>query len=83
MPSERVELTGTPVQVTDGSETAYISCKKGIFFWADSPVQPTDLSVFHEDSKMSVNPPFQIWVWNGATGMSVVVSKRTAASQTS
>ncbi|BBW23135.1 TPA: hypothetical protein SCS19_004129 [Enterobacter kobei] len=78
MATEIIQLTGDPVQLTSGSETAFISAINGEFCWSDSDDKPVALTISHSEMKMSVNPPFKIWAWSPATGVMVIVTKRDA-----
>ena len=77
MSSQNIKLSAEPVQLTNGSETAYVSCG-GIFYFADSASKPADLSVCHVASQLTINPPYQIWAWSGAPGVTITISKQSA-----
>jgi len=68
-------LSTTPVKITDGTETAFISCRAGDFRFSDSDTMPVNIEESHSVSALSVNPPFVIWVWAGSADR-VSVSKR-------
>ncbi|MFW0766707.1 hypothetical protein ACN0IV_12790 [Trabulsiella odontotermitis] len=76
MSTSKVKIGPTPVQVTDGSVNAFITCKNR-FLFADSPVAPTDLTAFHSAYELSVNPPYQIWVWSSLAEDTLVVTSQT------
>jgi len=77
MSTERITLTQTPVQITTGEETAYISSHGGTYCLIDSDTQPTDLSIGHAETKSTITPPFVIWAYSTSrTGTDVSISKR-------
>jgi len=78
MTTEKITLTDVPVQLTSGSETAYVSCPGSHFCFADSAAAPTELTTAHVDSKVSINPPFQIWAWSLTGDVQIIVSKQSA-----
>lgn len=69
-------LTEKPVKITDGNETAFISCRNGDFRFADSDIEP-DTAASHSTDRLSVDPPYIIWIWAGSA-TTVSVSKRKA-----
>lgn len=80
MSTETINLTGKPVQITSGSEYAFIKSEDGrVFKFADSDDEPVDTNAFQTVTELSVYPPFVIWVWSGnGFGVQVSVSKRSA-----
>lgn len=77
MSTVKVIIDKTPQQITDGSVTAYITSSDA-FYFADSPVAPTDLTAGHRNTELSVNPPFQIWAWHPTKTVVLVVTSQTA-----
>lgn len=72
--SDRIAVTRTPVQVTDGTNSAHITVTDGFVEYADS----ADSAAWHRaDRVMSVFSPWVVWlrVASGSDG-AAVVSKR-------
>lgn len=79
MTTERITLTQTPVQITTSEETAWVAADQGVFRFADSDTQPTDLTVSGARAEATFGTPFVIWIWAGSgMGTTVTVMKRTA-----
>jgi len=77
MTTETIDLTSDPVQITTGTESAYVSADEGVFRFSDSDTKPTQLKESHVAKELSINPPFVIWVWAGSGyGTKVRISKR-------
>lgn len=72
----KLTLTRTPQQITNGSQSAYISSVSGqSFSFTHSDVAPTDLNIAHSAYELSVGPPFKIWAWSNAEAdIDVIVS---------
>ncbi len=79
MTTERITLTADPVQITTGTETAFADSVNGAFRFVDADSKPTDLTVYHVKTEISVTPPFQIWAWSPFTGVSLIVTRRETA----
>jgi len=71
-----VVLTEKPIKITDGTETAFISCRNGDFRFADSDNEP-DTGASHSTNILSVSAPYVIWIWAGSA-RAVCISKRKA-----
>ena len=72
----KLTLTRTPQQITNGSQSAYISSASGqSFSFTHSDSAPTDLNIAHSAYELSVGPPFKIWAWSNAEAdINVIVS---------
>lgn len=74
--SDRIAITRTPVQITDGTNSAHITATEGFIEYADS----ADSAAWHplRSMVMDVSAPWVIWmrVASGSEG-AVVVTKRT------
>lgn len=72
----KITLTKTPQQITNGTNSAYISSvnRRG-FSFIHSDEMPTNLLNSHSSSELSVSPPFKIWAWsNVEVDIDVIVS---------
>ncbi|WP_158782484.1 hypothetical protein [Pantoea sp. BAV 3049] len=77
MTTERITLTADPVQITDGTQTAYVLADDGVFRFADSDSKPTDLTLSGAKAEATFSEPFVIWIWAGSGfGTTVTVLKR-------
>jgi len=72
----KLTLTRTPQQITNGSQSAYISSVNGrSFSFIHSDASPTDLNIAHSSHELSVSAPFKIWAWSNAeVDIDVIVS---------
>ncbi len=76
MPTEVKTLTKTPVQITNGTNSALIqSISNRNFSFAHSDTSPDTSVPSHTAREISVASPFKVWIWSGAeTDVKVVVS---------
>lgn len=73
--SERVAITRTPVQITDGTNSAHITITDGFVEYADS----ADSAAWHRAERViNIQAPWVVWmrVASGSDG-AAVVSRRT------
>lgn len=60
-----VNLTSTPIQITTGTNYAFIQSLSGHpFSWADGATSPNTSEIAHNSRELSVSPPFKVWIWN-------------------
>ena len=62
-----VQLTSTPIRVSNGSKAVHVTIKKGSKpFYAISATMPNK-SAYHvlEESVMNIGEGFSVWMWNG------------------
>ncbi len=72
----KITLTKIPQQITDGSQSAYISSvNRRSFSFIHSDTSPTNLNIAHSSPELAVSPPFKIWAWSNAeVDIDVIVS---------
>lgn len=66
MTTQSITVGETPVQITDGTNSALISVKSryGVRF-ADSSQSPDTINYDFLNDKMIVSPPLKVWIWSG------------------
>lgn len=72
----KITLTKIPQQITNGTNSAYISSvnRRG-FSFIHSDTSPTNLNIAHSSPELAVSPPFKIWAWsNVEVDIDVIVS---------
>lgn len=74
--SDKITLTSTPVQLTDGTNYAHVTVESGYVGYADSQ---TSTEWHQTDSVLNVGPPFKLWLKAtlGSTA-AIKVSKATS-----
>lgn len=65
--TQEITLDQTPIQITDGSQQAFVQSSLGReFSFSHSESRPSSSSVAHVARELSVSPPFKIWAWSKA-----------------
>lgn len=65
MPTQIITLTKTPVQITTGSESAFIQSKSSReFSFAHSATSPDITAGSHTAKEVFISIPFVIWAWS-------------------
>ncbi len=60
-----ITLTKTPVQITNGTNSAFIqSASTREFSFAHSASSPNTALGAHTSRELFVAPPFSIWIWS-------------------